>query len=190
MPCWIPSGNHRSAQLSPWPICSLGMCCFLKGRALDQYSILMHLLLVLVKTFFRSNGRRIEMKRSLGFLAILISFVGCAAMMGEQPMTPQEAKQLTTRTYDTTYDNLFQSVITALQESSYIVTQTDKGSGLINANYEAKAGVFSKALIGDVSGRTEVSASIRKISDNQQELRLQFRSIRVHSESRYKDQPC
>ena len=128
------------------------------------------------------------MKRSLGLIAILMALVGCAAMMGEPQLPPQEAKQLMTRTYDTTYDNLFQSVIIALQESSYIVTQTDKGSGLINANYEAKAGVFAKALIGDVSGRTEVSATIRKISENQQELRLQFRSVRVHSESRYKDQ--
>ena len=128
------------------------------------------------------------MKHSLGLLTILISLVGCAAMLGEPQLPPQEVKQLTTRTYDTTYDNLFQSVITALQESSYIVTQTDKSTGMILANYEQRSGILAKALIGNVSGRTELSATIRKISDNQQELRLQFRSVHIHSENRYKDQ--
>ena len=122
--------------------------------------------------------RIIHMSASILILAIVIMHTaGCATMLGEMPLSPEAAREMTRKTYDVSYDKLFRSVLNSFQDSSYTITQSDKENGLILANYEQRTGVLADAMFNRKNDRMEASATIRKISDNQQELRLQFRSV-------------
>jgi hypothetical protein len=48
--------------------------------------------------------------------------------------TPAEVKMMTTKQFETGKDLVFKSVISLLQSESFLVEQTDKETGLINAS--------------------------------------------------------
>ena len=112
-------------------------------------------------------------------LAILSPVVALllAGCLMEPPLSPEAARQLTSKTYNVSYEKVFQSVIMSFQDSNYTITQSDKNNNLILANYEQQCNSAGDMFIGRYSTRLEVTATVRKIDDNQQEVHLQFRSI-------------
>jgi len=120
------------------------------------------------------------MKKSVTklFLFVLLSVIlfGCAA--GPQ-LTQMQIRQLTTKMIDGTYDNVFRATMTILQDQGYVIKNTDMNSGLIVANVDRETSggsQFAQALfLGKVTDKNtvvEVSATVNKLNDSSQELRL------------------
>jgi hypothetical protein len=132
------------------------------------------------------NKRVVRVSLPLGvFSAVMLALSsGCTSLM-PPPVSPDAARQLTSKTYDVSYDKLFQSVFTSLQDSGYTITQGDKNSGLILANYEKMCTGLGDVFIGRYSSRQEVSATVRKIGEAQQELRLQIRCVDKFKDARH-----
>ena len=123
------------------------------------------------------NKRIVRLSLMLGILnpVVALLLTGCISM--EPPLSTEAARQLTSKTYDAAFDKVFQSVVMSFQDSNYTITQSDKDSGLILANSERPCNSAGDMFIGRYSSRLEVTATVRKMGDNQQEVRLQFRTI-------------
>lgn len=111
------------------------------------------------------------------FVLGLSLLLGCAASMPE--LSPMQKRQLTTRLIEATYDNVFKSTMTVLQDNEYIIKNTDMNSGLIVAsiNKETSGGsqfmqAFFLGRVDDKNTRIEVSATVNKLNESSQELRI------------------
>jgi len=110
------------------------------------------------------------------FVFLSVLFFGCAA--GPQ-LSQMQIRQLTTKMIDGNYENVFRATMTILQDQGYVIKNTDMNSGLIVANVDRETSggsQFAQALflgkITDKNTVVEVSATINKLNDKTQELRL------------------
>lgn len=109
------------------------------------------------------------------FLLLTILF-GCAA--GPQ-LSQMQIRQLTTKMIEGSYENVFRATMTILQDQGYVIKNTDMNSGLIVANIDRETSggsQFMQALffgsITDKNTVIEVSATVNKLNEQTQELRL------------------
>lgn len=108
---------------------------------------------------------------------LLLTFlVGCAA--GPQ-LSQMQIRQLTTKMIEGSYENVFRATMTILQDQGYVIKNTDMNSGLIVANIDRETSggsQFMQALfLGTITDKNtviEVSATVNKLSEQNQELRL------------------
>ncbi len=108
---------------------------------------------------------------------LLLTFlVGCAA--GPQ-LSQMQIRQLTTKMIEGSYENVFRATMTILQDQGYVIKNTDMNSGLIVANIDRETSggsQFMQALflgrITDKNTVIEVSATVNKLNEENQELRL------------------
>mgnify|MGYP001241455201 FL=1 len=108
---------------------------------------------------------------------LLLTFlVGCAA--GPQ-LSQMQIRQLTTKMIEGSYENVFRATMTILQDQGYVIKNTDMNSGLIVANIDRETSggsQFMQALfLGSITDKNtviEVSATVNKLSEQNQELRL------------------
>lgn len=130
------------------------------------------------------------MKKSVTklFLIVLLSVIlfGCAA--GPQ-LSQMQIRQLTTKTIDGAYDDVFRATMTILQDQGYVIKNTDMNSGLIVANVDRETSggsQFAQALflgkITDKNTVVEVSATVNKLNDKTQELRLNIQETNYSGE--------
>ncbi len=119
------------------------------------------------------------MKNTLKYLSsfILLTFlIGCAT--GPQ-LSQMQIRQITTKIIEGSYENVFRATMTILQDQGYVIKFTDMNSGLIVANIDRETSVgsqiFQALLVGDVYDKNtviEISATINKLNDQSQEVRL------------------
>ena len=108
---------------------------------------------------------------------LLILFTGCLASAPK--LTSQQRRALQVRTFETTYDNVFKSARTVLQDEGYIIKNQDFNGGLILAQKETSTSsgtVFLTNLGGNqnyVTGKSfDISFSLEKINKNLTETRM------------------
>lgn len=111
-------------------------------------------------------------------------FFGTAGCATTPTLSPMQVRAITTRTVEGSYENIFRSTLTILQDNGYIIKNTDMQTGLIVANVDrdAMAGkplwIRVLASSGDdkssqlQSTVVEVSVTVNKISDTASELRM------------------
>lgn len=111
----------------------------------------------------------------LSFLTFII--VGCATT--KDNLSPMQKRQITTKTLEGSYDDVYRATMTMLQDQGYVIKNTDMDSGLIVANIDketTKSNQFFQALfvgtIYDKGTFIEVTVTINKISETLQELRM------------------
>lgn len=119
------------------------------------------------------------MKNTITIFSIffLLTFLfGCAA--GPQ-LSQMQIRQLTTKMIEGSYEDVFRSTMTILQDQGYVIKNTDMNSGLIVANIDRETSggsQFMQALfLGTITDKNtviEVSATVNKLSEQNQELRL------------------
>ncbi|MDP2366470.1 MAG: hypothetical protein Q8M94_22175 [Ignavibacteria bacterium] len=87
--------------------------------------------------------------------------------------------KLTTKMIEGSYENVFRATMTILQDQGYVIKNTDMNSGLIVANIDRESSggsQFAQALLfGKITDKNtviEVSATINKLNEQNQELRL------------------
>lgn len=108
---------------------------------------------------------------------LLLTFlIGCAA--GPQ-LSQMQIRQLTTKMIEGSYENVFRATMTILQDQGYVIKNTDMNSGLIVANIDRETSggsQFMQALfLGSITDKNtviEVSATVNKLNEANQELRL------------------
>jgi len=108
---------------------------------------------------------------------LLLTFlVGCAA---RPQLSQMQIRQLTTKMIEGSYENVFRATMTILQDQGYVIKNTDMNSGLIVANIDRETSggsQFMQALflgrITDKNTVIEVSATVNKLNEENQELRL------------------
>lgn len=111
----------------------------------------------------------------VGLIASML--IGCAASRPQ--LSPMQLRQLTTRVIESTYEHVFRATMTVLQDNGYVIKNTDMNSGLIVANIDKETSggsQFMQALflgrITDKNTIIEVSATVNKLNEQSQELRL------------------
>jgi hypothetical protein len=109
-------------------------------------------------------------------ILLAITIIGCAAT---PQLSPMQLRQLTTRTIESSYDHVFRATMTVLQDNGYIIKQTDMNSGLIVANIDRETSgasqFFQAAFLGSITDKNtviEVSATVNKLNEQSQELRI------------------
>ena len=75
------------------------------------------------------------MKKLFILLIISITFFSCGTM---RQLTPAEIKMMTTKQIEADYDIVFVSAISLLQSEGFLVSNTDKETGLINASKQVE----------------------------------------------------
>lgn len=109
-------------------------------------------------------------------LLLSLLIIGCAAV---PQLSPMQLRQLTTRTIESSYEHVFRATMTVLQDNSYVIKMTDMNSGLIVANIDRETSgasqFFQAALLGRITDKNtviEVSATVNKLNEKSQELRI------------------
>lgn len=127
----------------------------------------------------------------LSILLVMV-IIGCAT---QPQLTPEQKRAITTRTIDANYDNTFRAVLAVLQDRQFIIDNTDKESGLINASIDITASGTSQALqaafagrVGNKGQKEKVSVMVDEISANQTEVRLNIQVAVYGQSSKYGSQ--
>lgn len=133
------------------------------------------------------TGVKMKNKLTLSFILLLatIYFGGCA--VGPQ-LSPMQIRQITTKTIESDYETVFRSTMTILQDQGYVIKNTDMNSGLIVANVDRESSFGSQFLqaffVGQIYDKNtviEVSATINKINDKTQDLRINIQETNYGS---------
>jgi hypothetical protein len=99
---------------------------------------------------------------------IVLSLISCEAT--KVTKTPAEVKMMTTKQFETGKDLVFKSVISLLQSESFLVEQTDKETGLINASKRTD----SKKFGVQNTSTSKASFYIEEINSNLTEVKITF----------------
>lgn len=102
-------------------------------------------------------------------LMAAVLFIGC--QVGPN-LSPMQLRQLTTRTIEGSYENVFKATMTVLQDQGYIIKNTDMNSGLLVAAVDRQANAFATILSGDLSTSVELTSTVNKINATSQDLRI------------------
>lgn len=109
------------------------------------------------------------------FLVLTLLF-GCSA--GPQ-LSQMQKRQLTTKMIEGSFENVFRASMTIFQDQGYIIKNTDMNSGLLVAYMDKETAAGSQFLqaffLGQVTDKNtviEVTATISKLSEKSQEIRL------------------
>lgn len=132
----------------------------------------------------------------LAIIAIIAAAIS-ACVPPKQELSPMQKRQITTKNIDGSYDNIFRSLETTLQDQGYIIKSADMDSGLITAEsakatpeqhshfHSSSSSSSSSESIQDrlkdfmnerqkkgTSEQTQVSATVIKNNSNTSEVRM------------------
>jgi len=121
------------------------------------------------------KNKRIRMKKVVMLAVIAVLMLGC----GGKKLSPVEKKNMTTRTYKSSYDSTYAAVLAVFQDEEYQLKNTDKGSGLIvaqsNKSISETSRVMQNILIGKPmteGSKTEVSTIVKKLKNGDSKVRI------------------
>lgn len=99
------------------------------------------------------------MKKVLFIMAAVLTLVSCGST---KQLTQEEIRTMTTHQYNAGYDQVFSATMSLLQSEGFMITNTDKSTGLINGNREvhnSKSG-WGLVLLGTATTSTHAKISI------------------------------
>jgi hypothetical protein len=124
------------------------------------------------------------MLKALLSLSLVVAIVGCAS---EPVMSPQQRRQLQTRTFEhVSFKNVFRAFKTVLQDEGYLIKNQDMVGGLIVATIEKtdSSSGFWQALAGNSNYRTgegfEVSINLEQVGETV-EARMTLQKLEQYS---------
>jgi hypothetical protein len=101
-----------------------------------------------------------------------------------------QRRQLTTRSFESSFENAFRATLTILQDQGYIIKNTDMDSGLIVANVDRKTATGLQLLqhlfVGfawDKGTEVEVSCVVNKINERTNETRINIQEVKYGESS-------
>lgn len=101
---------------------------------------------------------------------------GCS---GAQKLSPMQQRQITTKTIEAGYENVYRATMTVLRDNNYVIRETDMMSGLIVAYIDREMGMGSQIIgalfAGSAASKNtviEVSTTVDKINETTQEIRM------------------
>lgn len=126
------------------------------------------------------------MKSTLLSLTVLVTLVLSGCSTGPQLSTMQR-RAMQTRTFESSYDNVFKAVKAVLQDDGYVIENQDHKGGLILATIsktDSSSG-FWAAMAGTDNYRTgegfKVSVNLEEISKKNIETRVTIQKIEHYS---------
>lgn len=121
-------------------------------------------------------------KATVVIIATMIFMAGCAV---QPQLSPMQKRQITTRLFESGYENTFRSILTVLQDQGYIIKNTDMNTGLIHATVDratATGSQVAQALflgyVADKGSKLDVGLMVNKISDTKTEVRLNIQEAK------------
>lgn len=124
-------------------------------------------------------------------VTISLFFVNCASSSKPQ-LSPMQVRELTTKLYESSYETIFRSCLTVLQDQGYVIKNTDMASGLIVGYADRKTAfgsqLFSALMLGFVAHKgtdIEVSCLVNKINDTSSELRMNIQEAKYGQSSQF-----
>lgn len=121
----------------------------------------------------------------LGLMVGLLMLTGCET--ASQKLSPMQKRQITTKMVDGSYNNVYASVMTILQDHGYVIKQTVKDTGLITANVSKDAGFWAKwasttnGVSMNAGTKVEVSAVVDNLNTETSEVRLTIEEKQYNS---------
>jgi len=116
------------------------------------------------------------MKKFYLIIIPLLFVMGCATMPA---LSPMQARNITTKYIEGSYENIYRACITVFQDQGYIIKNTDMNTGLIVANVDREASknsqfwqVFWMGYIYNKGTEIEVSSMINKINETSSNVRI------------------
>ena len=113
------------------------------------------------------------MKRILFLVMLPLLLFSCGT---QKTLTPNELKIMTTRQIEANYSLAFSSVISLLQSAGFLVTNTDRESGIINANkhVDNKNAAVQRFFLGSSTDATtaQVAVFIQPVNEDLSEVKL------------------
>ena len=110
------------------------------------------------------------------YLLLLLAGIILWSCGTTKQLTPSEMKIMTTRQFDSDYNMVFVSAISLLQSEGFLVSNTDKETGLINASrqIENKNAAWNRLLWGTAqeASTAEVGFFIQAMNNSLTEVKL------------------
>jgi hypothetical protein len=125
----------------------------------------------------------------------LVSMAPEALAKKEPPMTPLQLQALQSREFETSKDNLFNAVMTVVQDLGYQVQSADLQTGFITAvsATEQKTNFFEALGGGSSTANTRLTAFVQNMPNGMARVRLNFliskTSQSIYGQSNQKDKP-
>lgn len=113
------------------------------------------------------------MKQLIVIILSVFTLYSCGTT---KTLSPAEVKLMSTKQYDADYDMVFASAMSLIQSEGFLVENTDKSSGLINASKQIdnKNAGWQMALIGTAteSSNAKLAIFVENINPELTEVRL------------------
>jgi hypothetical protein len=105
------------------------------------------------------------MKKICLIFASLLLLNGCASNFTQ---FPQRREQLTTKTYNSSFDKTFDAIVKVIEKMGFPLKQADKQTGIIETGERTRR-------FGIMGFPEKAYAHITKVSDNSTEVRVNLR---------------
>ena len=121
------------------------------------------------------------------FINIIFTNVSFAVDNNTQNKSSLDIQQIQTRTYSATYDQVYRSVVSVLQDNRFKITHTDKASGIVSADGTPEASENMSDAVATLGGMVipffgalqkkkqknwYVSCAVEKVSDKKTFVRI------------------
>ena len=108
--------------------------------------------------------------------------MGCATT---PKISPMQRRQITTKTFESSYENVYRATLTVLQDQGYIIKNTDMKSGLIRASVSREASFGRQVLEVMFFSTTkyvkdtliELSCMVNELNDDTSEVRINIQEV-------------
>lgn len=121
---------------------------------------------------------------------ILIALLLFSACTPAPKLSPMQMRQITTKMFESDYENTYRATLTVLQDQSYVIKNTDMASGLILASVDRKTSGGSQVLqvllvgfVPDKGTEIEVSCVVNKLNETSTELRINIQEVKYGQSS-------
>ena len=129
--------------------------------------------------------------KNIFIFTLALIFFGSACTTAPK-LSPMQKREITTRLVDGSYDNIYRSILTVIQDQGYIIKNTDMNSGLINAVVDRQTGGGSQFLqllatgyVANKGSELDCSFMVNKISNTKSEIRINIQESKYGQSSKW-----
>lgn len=116
------------------------------------------------------------MKTFILFSFVLFSFVLVSCSSSVYNLPDNEKDPIISRTFEVSYPTVFNSCMETLEESGWMITNTDKEVGSISTEYRLNDNTLTSVLMGQY--RSKCSVRVKKIDDKKTKVTYTVQSER------------